>query len=350
MEEKILLDYNLNLEFKGRCWDQIRLGIVSLDENYIYWFVDKFLSLHMSSDYIIRSYKWTTLECVKIYEEVLEYKRIENTVYDNLIDTLKQCIRNGDYVIGILDSHIIWPDVIDDNCDSIHDSIIIGFDNTKNVFQVVNPSFRNSIQTIDFDLYKKAFFSAVYKMKTHHLWPYLTGLSPLSTIRPKKIERKKPDVGYLYNLFYYENYCSCNLADTRFDCYATSNEWYGNSIYKGLYMNLLNDLREKRVEITMKILYSIQYFYETRVSLKTRLDFLIKEYNWFDIQNLYMYIQDIIEEWKLIKALFEKYYYSKNEEILERLEKYLKDAEIKDKKIMLIFSRLLEETIVKTLY
>ncbi len=64
----------------------------------------------------------------------------------------------------------------------------------------------------------------------------------------------------------------------------------------------------------MKILYSIQYFYETRVSLKTRLYFLIKEYN------------------------------------LERLEKYLKDAEIKDKKIMLIFSRLLEETIVKTLY
>lgn len=350
MREKVVLDYNTDVEFKGRCWDQIRLGVISLDKNYIFWFVDKFLSLHMSSDYTIRSYKWTTLECVKIYEEVLMSRRLENTMFKELINTIKDCICHGEYIISILDKSTILLDDVDDTPDTIHDSIIIGYDDYQEGFYVVDPSLGSEIKLIRYDTYEKSFNKAVCKMKNYNLWPYLTGLTPLSAIKPKKIEKVKPDVGFLYNLYYYENYLSCDLDNRQFDHYVTNNEWYGNSIYRGLYINLLTDLKKNKIEMTMKILYSLQYFYETRVSLSKRLDFMAAQYKWTDIEDIYIMIQTLVERWKLIKALFEKYYYSKDKSILKRLEEYLENAETIDNRVMKSISSLLERTVIETLY
>lgn len=345
-----MLNFDMNIEFKGRCWDLIRLGIISLDENYIYWFADKFLSLHMSNNYTIRSYKWTTLEGLKIYEEVLECKRLENAVFEELVFNVKKCICNGEYVISILDQSILFPDDFEDEPDAFHDTLTIGYDEQKSFFYIIDPSLGSNIQTIKFDVYEKAFKKAVYKMKTYNFWPYLTGLSPLSTIKPKKIKKRIPDIGFLYNIYFYENYSSCKVEDEKFDHYTVNNEWYGNSIYKGLYTNLLTDLREKRIEMTMKILYSLQYFYESRVSLTKRLYFMAEQYQWKNIDGLYKRIQELVQKWKLIKTLFAKYYYSKEERILNRLEVYLKEAERMDDWVMQSISNLLAKTIEATLY
>lgn len=58
--------------------------------------------------------------------------------------------------MSILDKSVVFPEYIEDKSDTIHDAIIIGYDNMKSVLYVVDPSIGNEVQILQFEKYKMA--------------------------------------------------------------------------------------------------------------------------------------------------------------------------------------------------
>lgn len=120
------LPFNNKVQFQGYCWDFLRLGIVSLDPNFDYWFADKLISPVMVNG-VIRNYVYDTLEYIKIYDDAIHTERV-NKPKESTLDKVFTTLDSGKYVLTAMDHRTLFNDLSLSDSNALHDCLVLGYD------------------------------------------------------------------------------------------------------------------------------------------------------------------------------------------------------------------------------
>lgn len=240
---------------KYECWTALRLSAALADDRFLPWYLENFISIMLDQHYCTMYHEFGSLASLSLYNEPL----VINEIYDksNILARVMDTLNNNGYINLYYDRYYLK------DCDwyrrehYLHDILIYGCDTDKRVIHFfdseMNPSAAD--MTMDFDAFEKSFASSLKYLKikkVEYCWQYILNL-PLH-----EIYLKEPTPGRQINLTKIYEAIDSNLRGGEFVCenYSTENVLfptsykskkcrYGVSIFKGLYDELLNIVKEE---------------------------------------------------------------------------------------------------------
>jgi hypothetical protein len=284
--EKKILPVNLEHGITNPCWNYVRLCAIMSDEKYLPWFVERFININISREFLIDYFIPGEFNPFSFYDEVLEFEEIKSK--ENIIEGIIEAISSNGYVLLLCDEYHISGTPSYQKNHLLHEMLIFGYDlSTKEadfVFTNVNGKIWGTF-TIGFDNLVEAFKSGLEVINNKPedwKWICIYGL-PVSVFYLKDSFNRAPRLEAVYNSLV-KNLQGGEIAfDRAFDRNINGSGIFRNgvSVYKSYYDDLykrLLGIEDKKLfnssGYEQVILLGMKYLYENKKALAFRLNYL----------------------------------------------------------------------------
>lgn len=158
-----ILPINLNIPYFFRAWEAIRLPVILTNERNYDWFIDKFNSIMMDTDFSISYCFWDSLERLRIYDDILDYTRLTAFSPKNLLDMIVETINKNQYLIAILDPSQMESSPHYRQNKGLIDTLVFGYDSDEQALLLIDIEIKDLSQgyvKVSYKDFIAAFFSA----------------------------------------------------------------------------------------------------------------------------------------------------------------------------------------------
>ena len=136
---KIILPFTTNVEAKAYQYSAHALGAIkaSLKNSHL-WAAGKFLSVYFESNNQLHMYDadfWSINEGITTQECMVINPSANDSFRKDLLEFIKNKIRGGSYIVGMYDEYYIPKKKAYQEYHFLHDYLVYGFDDTKNVLK-----------------------------------------------------------------------------------------------------------------------------------------------------------------------------------------------------------------------
>lgn len=253
------LPINLDIPLFFRAWEAVRLPVILTNKRNYDWFIDKFNSIMMDTDFSISYCFWDSLERLRVYDDILDYTRLTAYNPNNLLEIIIETINKNQYLIAALDPSQMESSPHYRQNKGLIDTLVFGYDNDEQSLYLIDIEIKDLSQgyvKISYQDFVAGFFSAYDYLKTfdyhseegdYKTIGFLIQNGPLSafSLREASFEPKLPN-------FYWQlkkNLYGGEFTVKKFDdivypgrrhlYYKTIDKRHiGVSVYKGYYETL----------------------------------------------------------------------------------------------------------------
>jgi hypothetical protein len=167
--EKIL-PINLSIPHFFRGWESVRLPAILAQEKNYAWFIDKYNTIVMDTDFNVSYCFWDSLERLRIYDDILDYTRLKASNPKELLDTTIEMIDNNQYVIAVLDpSQMECSPHYGQNKGYI-DVLVFGYNTDERSLYLIDIEIKDLSQgyvKVSYKDYTQGYFSSYATVKSH---------------------------------------------------------------------------------------------------------------------------------------------------------------------------------------
>lgn len=246
--------YDSEYTIKYECWTAMKLAVALADGRFMPWYIENFIELVMDHHFVTMYHEFGSAKSLRLYDEPL----IINEIYEesDIIKRVINTINDDGYINLYYDRYYLEACDYYRKTHYTHDALVYGYDEEKKEIYFfdseINPKAKP--MTIKFEALQEAFQSAlkiVKENKEMYTWLNIISL-PLNEVYLKPpTPKRKVNITKIYEAI------NSNLIGGEFECdeYATDNVLfktaykskktrYGVSIYKGLYDELLEQIKK----------------------------------------------------------------------------------------------------------
>jgi len=355
---KKLLPINLNTGITTDCWNFYRLAVILSDEKLLPWFVERFIEVLMHENFTTAYYDFGSLDAYFTYDEVLEYEEIINK--EAIISVIFDSVNRNGYVYLYWDRYFIKESPFFKKDHSLHDMLIIGYDDKQEEIYYIDIGINNilwGIHTVKFDNFVEAFSSGlkiVRERPNDFIWLHAYYLPACIFYLKNKTFNRGPRLGRIYASL---EVClrGREFINKKFvpDKNTSSVFRSGTSIYKGYYEDLNEVLVNKNSNLLNEnkhILYGIKRLIESKNGLLFRLNYLNK-HNYVTLdESLVKNIKQLLNTLEISFQLMSKYAFTMNIKYLERANQRFKEAEELDICVLTEAINLFQKPLIERLF
>jgi hypothetical protein len=143
---KKTLPVNFEIPYFFRGWESVRLPVILNNPKNYNWFIDKFNSLIMDTDFNVSYCFWDSLERLRIYDDILDYTRLSASDPKNLVETLIETINQNQYIIAVLDPSQMECSPHYGQNRGLIDTLVFGYDTEDDSFDLIDIEIKDLSQ------------------------------------------------------------------------------------------------------------------------------------------------------------------------------------------------------------
>lgn len=202
-----LLPINLNIPYFFRGWEAVRLPVILNNRQNYNWFLDKYNSIIMDTDFNISYCSWDSLERLRIYDDILDYIRLTVHNPKTLVETIIETVNQNQYIIAVLDPSRMECSQHYRQNRGLIDTLVFGYDSDEGSFYLIDIEIKDLSQgyvKVSYQDFIAGFFSAYDFLRSFPYGDedcdfrtigYLIQKGPLTayTVRDKNFEPNLPN-------------------------------------------------------------------------------------------------------------------------------------------------------------